>query len=610
MFFLKNKKILYNIIVTLIIFSFLLTGISHYFTDNYGNYIAKVNGQKISYEELESYIQYINDKNKVNLDYNSINNIKMIYLDNLIDKVLLDQYIKKKNIKIEDDEIKKVILSDHKFITHNRFDNIKFHNFLRNHGITPSYYAQIIGHQIAIKNFINDLNNMCSLFPKEFDRAFKIFAQKRKVRLAKLNNINNIDDSLIGKKEIQEYYKKHSDKYYSPKIFKLSYIIISIEEIREKILIKEEEISEWYNNHLNEFILPARYNYSVIQLNDIKDANKLLRELRKGVNFSKLAKLYSVDPISAKQGGYIGWINEDELQNFMELKLANLKNKGEISEIIKSNLGFFIFKLNDIEFAKLNPLNLVKNKILEYLKKEYAFYQYNDIYEKIKKFINKRKCYNIGKFGKNFNFKVKKTEWFNLNDIPKEINFEEIRNLLDTKNILKNEKLNLIKMKNKIIVFKIEDYRDKFLEPIDTIYLKVKEDLKYEKSITQARLNAIHIMDKISKGKNIDIKLEKRFNIHFDHPKYFDNREYDDPIIKDIFLLPPPSYKSSKYNISRDRQGNIILIALDEILIPKLNTDQYKLMKNQFNLLLKNKIFVALIKNLRNHSNIKIKDNF
>ncbi|HUN15368.1 MAG TPA: peptidylprolyl isomerase [Saprospiraceae bacterium] len=71
---------------------------------------------------------------------------------------------------------------------------------------------------------------------------------------------------------------------------------------------------------------------------------KILAKIKSGEDFSKLAKLHSDDPGSAKNGGELGWMKRGNLVPEFEATAYNLE-KDSVSEIIETEYGFHIIKL-------------------------------------------------------------------------------------------------------------------------------------------------------------------------------------------------------------------------------------------------------------------------
>ncbi len=74
-------------------------------------------------------------------------------------------------------------------------------------------------------------------------------------------------------------------------------------------------------------------------------ADEVMRQLRTGADFSKMATTYSDAP-DALKGGAIGWRDPDRLPPLFSNELRKL-HPGQVTPVIKSNTGFHILKLVD-----------------------------------------------------------------------------------------------------------------------------------------------------------------------------------------------------------------------------------------------------------------------
>ncbi len=77
---------------------------------------------------------------------------------------------------------------------------------------------------------------------------------------------------------------------------------------------------------------------------------------------------------SARNGGDIGWLEDATIPD--ELKNAGLKQKGQLSGVIKSSVGFLIVRLDDIQPAKVKSLDEVRDDIAAKVKHKKALDAY------------------------------------------------------------------------------------------------------------------------------------------------------------------------------------------------------------------------------------------
>jgi parvulin-like peptidyl-prolyl isomerase len=114
-------------------------------------------------------------------------------------------------------------------------------------------------------------------------------------------------------------------------------------EVEEKSVLTDEEINKMIKDSDK-----YKVNFQQIVVNTKEDAEGVLKDLKRGEDFNKLAKTRSTAK-NASKGGQIGYVIPNteyfkgELSEEDEKKIFNLKDN-ELSEPIKTRQGYAIFK--------------------------------------------------------------------------------------------------------------------------------------------------------------------------------------------------------------------------------------------------------------------------
>jgi len=97
----------------------------------------------------------------------------------------------------------------------------------------------------------------------------------------------------------------------------------------------------------------TEYKVRHILVKDENEAKALIAQLKKGGNFSALAKAKSLDVQTGKNGGELGWVNQGMVvPEFFEGVMA-LK-KGEVSAApIRTDFGFHVIKVDNLRPLKI-----------------------------------------------------------------------------------------------------------------------------------------------------------------------------------------------------------------------------------------------------------------
>jgi peptidyl-prolyl cis-trans isomerase C len=97
-----------------------------------------------------------------------------------------------------------------------------------------------------------------------------------------------------------------------------------------------------------------------------EEAKAAVERLKKGEDFAKLAGELSKDPGSGKEGGDLGWFEKERM--VPEFAEAAFKlDKGGVSEIVKTQFGFHIIKVDDKRDKAPPPYDGVKEQLKKYM---------------------------------------------------------------------------------------------------------------------------------------------------------------------------------------------------------------------------------------------------
>ncbi|PPI88406.1 peptidylprolyl isomerase [Candidatus Pantoea edessiphila] len=589
------NSLITRIILGLVILIFVVTNISGYLIHN-RDYIAKVDGQKITSIELERAFNYELNQQRQNLgnSFNDLiknnlylNNIRQQVINYLINRLLLSNYANDLSLCINDDQLKKAIFNKQIFQVDGKFDNDKYNNIINKTGLTADQYVELLRKEISIQQLIQILINSDFILKGEAKKLGNLFFQKRIIRQA------IIDVNLLAKKqtvnneEIKEYYQQYADDFVIPEKFRISYIKLNANNIKQKT-INESDIKDWYNKHKDNYYIEGRNRYRIIQTKTEINAKNILQQLNKGVSFYTLARTMSVDPISARKGGDIGWMYLSAIPQ--EIKTSNLTKKGQVSDIIKLPEGFLIVYLDDIKKGRTKSLSEVYGVVVDEIKKENMFNSFNDINKKVSAAALNNDSLNAVET--QANIKANKTTWFTIDKIPKDINYNVIKEALSNTVSVVGTNSDVIKLDNyNSIVIHIDERKEKSLKPINQVRLKIINIIKQKKAQQQAKLKALNLLN----AKDIKKSLAKE-GITLSKYKII-GRNFKNPINNKVFELLENSSENNNRNASwgfvEDEKGNIVLIMLNKIV------KEQHLQKNQINKL------IDIIE--KDHSQIMIK---
>lgn len=131
-----------------------------------------------------------------------------------------------------------------------------------------------------------------------------------------------------------------------------------MQKIEQGVSVSPQELEAWYaanKDSLKE--VPEQFRFShIMTAPKVSEAKRqaarekldaIREQLKAGADFSELANTMSEIPGGTKDGGYVGWFKRDDFDERFTTAAFSLK-KEEVSEVVETNLGMHLIKVDDI----------------------------------------------------------------------------------------------------------------------------------------------------------------------------------------------------------------------------------------------------------------------
>ncbi|CAI8729146.1 peptidylprolyl isomerase [Kosakonia sp. YIM B13611] len=609
------NHVVLKIILGLIIVSFILTGVGNYLIGGNNNYAAKVNGQEIGRSQFENAVnsernrmaQQLGDQfSELAANENYMKSVRQQVLNRLIDEALLDQYAKNLGLGISDDQVKKAIFSTQAFQANGKFDNNRFSAIVNQMGMSTDQYAQALRNQLTSQQLINAVAGTDFMLKGETDELAALVAQQRVVRQAVIDVNALAAKQTASDEEVSSYYDQNKSRFISPEQFRVSYIKLDAASMQENVT--DEQIQAYYDQHQDQFTQPQRNRYSIIQTKTEDEAKAVLDELKKGADFATLAKAKSADIISARNGGDMGWLEDATTPE--ELKNAGLKDKGQLSGVIKSSVGYLVARLDDIQPAQVKPLNDVRDELAAKVKQEKALDAWYALQQKVSEAASNDNE-SLAGAEQAAGAKAVQTGWFGRDNLPEELNFKPVSDAIFNgglvgQNGTPGSNSDIITVDgDRAFVLRISDHKAEAIKPLDEVKTQVSDIVKHNKAEQQAKLDADKLLGELKAGKGDDAL--KAAGLSFGEAKTL-ARTGQDPVSQAAFNLPLPAKDKPSFGTANDQQGNVVIMALDEVKAGTMPDAQKKAMVQGITQNNAQIAFEALMSNLRKEAKIKLGD--
>ena len=209
--------------------------------------------------------------------------IKQEVISYMIDNEVVYQQAQKEKIKVTDDEVNQKYSQIEKMLDTNQ----EYKKLLDDAGVDEDYLKETIKKDLAVQKY-----------RENFEQDLK-----------------------VTDKEVEKYYKEHKDDFKEESVEAYHILVSTLDDNNKPVEdSKKEELKS--------------------------KAESLLKEIKNGGDFEKIAKENSDDKSSGKKGGYLGYFTKDS-KNAQFTKEAFKLEKGQVSDVFETPFGYEIVKVTN-----------------------------------------------------------------------------------------------------------------------------------------------------------------------------------------------------------------------------------------------------------------------
>ncbi|MGA2959460.1 MAG: SurA N-terminal domain-containing protein [Thermodesulfobacteriota bacterium] len=336
-----------------------------------GDYIITVAEARNYYQNLRDRYQAIYGERFTEEMAKKLN-LKEKAVKDLINRILLLQEAQRLGLKVTAEELQASIQEIPAFQKDGVFDKATYLRALQRGRLTAKEFEANQRQTLLLNKLQGLVISSVKISDQEISEAYRQNFEKLNLEMISLNPADFKDISLTPE-EIKEYFPKHREEFKIPARVNVRYLLFDPKDYVKQVQVSSKEIEDYYQNNQEKFGQPKRVKVRHILIRaDAKDAEasakakqkaeSVQKEAAGGKDFSQLAKQYSEDPGTKDRGGEIGFITKGMVVPEFEQAAFSMK-VGEVSPVIQTPYGFHILKVDDIQEARTEPLEKVKDQI-------------------------------------------------------------------------------------------------------------------------------------------------------------------------------------------------------------------------------------------------------
>jgi len=312
--------------------------------------------------------------------------------EQLINEKALVAEARRLGLRVSDDELRdelqhgqlgQMLFPDGKFVGQEQYED-----FVQRNDMTVPQFESLEKDYILVRKLRALVSSSAFISDAEVRDEFNHRNTKVKFEYAVITQADILRGLHPTDEELKAFYERNKATYNNsiPEKRKIEYVVVDSSKVAAAATVTDQDLQTYYDQHRDEYRVPDQVKVSHILIKTplpapgakedekgIADARAkaedVLKQVKAGGDFAKLAEKYSDDPGSAKNGGELGWIGRGRTVPEFE-KAAFSLGKGQTSDLVKSSYGFHIIHVEDKQAAGLKTLADVKGEIEEKVKQE------------------------------------------------------------------------------------------------------------------------------------------------------------------------------------------------------------------------------------------------
>lgn len=333
--------------------------------------IAEVCDYKITLREVQSQLQSVL-KNK-QFPMQMVQNYIPEFVNQFVAERATACQANDMGIRVSEDEVANAIKSMLPNVFQGGFNKELYAAFLQQQGLTIPEFESNVRKQMQLVKLRNLVMEGLVVTSDEIESEFRRRNEKIKIDYVVFNADKYKSQVKLTPEDVQNYFNANRATYKSPEKRSFELLVASEEKIGATIDVNDNVLRQIYSSAGDRFrsgervkvrhILFKTTDKSADEQKKVEaTANDILKQIRGGADFAKLAAQYSEDPGSKDKGGEYGWMSKGQTVPNFETSAFSLK-KGEISNLVKTEYGFHIIQVLDREDPKVKSFEEVKGEL-------------------------------------------------------------------------------------------------------------------------------------------------------------------------------------------------------------------------------------------------------
>jgi peptidyl-prolyl cis-trans isomerase D len=499
--------------------------------------VASVNGDVISIKEYEKAYRSLVDFYQQ--QYQGVWNeslvkslgLKARALNELVERKLVEQEARRIGLDVTEQELQEKILTYPAFQLNGQFSEGRYRTLLSQYRMTAEEFEAGVAETLLTEKISQFLTTFASTTKQGVLDQYTYLNEKINIRYVQFQRDSFKDDVQIDQAAMASYFEENKGQYLIPEKIKIATIEFDPAGFESSVFVPEQQVVDYYDMNMDRYEqkkeVRARHILFKIdqgateeEVQAVKErAESVLKEARSGKDFADLAKTYSEGP-SGKDGGDLGFFSEGQMTKSFE-EVAFQMKKGEISDLVRTEFGYHIIKVEDIKEARIKSFEEVRDEI----RKNLVHLAASDLaHEKGLSLIDQMPYdVDLTQYAAEHGVSADETGYFSQSESLSGVAGDDrVRQILFAMD--KGDVSDLIEYRDKFYIIQVVDKKSSYLPELQEVEEKLREDFRNHLAMVEAKNRGERYLKELKGGADWD-NLAQENHLVTKETGFFSRRE-------------------------------------------------------------------------------------
>ena len=408
----KHNKLFFLVFMPLVFFAFVFTGLQGYdrMQQGAGAEVARVDGQKITQGEWETaHRRQVEQARQrmpgVDAKFFDSPEVKRESLDGMVRDRVLFAAATRAHLSVSDERLVRELQAIPQLAALKRpdgsFDVEAYKAMVGAQGQSAEAFESRLRQDLALRQVLGAIENSPPPSAAAARIALDALLQQREVQVLRFDSKDMTAGITPTDAELAAFHKANESDFRAPEQAQIEYVVLDIDAIAARLSVPEEDLRKSYQENLSRYTVAEERRASHILIKAPKDApaaerqkakakaDALLEQVRKApATFADAAKKNSDDPGSAERGGDLDFFGRGAMVKPFE-DAAYAMKVGEISNVVESEFGYHIIRLDAVRGGEKKPFEAVRAELEAQARKELASREFTADADRFQNLVNK-----------------------------------------------------------------------------------------------------------------------------------------------------------------------------------------------------------------------------